>query len=219
MDAQKPGATVAVTEAQPKPPLSTDSLIPSIVLGLISAVSIFGTYSASFFGAALVSAALFASLVQYFLNTKIYNKIIDNQIMGRNVLVGVAAAVLLYPIQFVSSFSTAKFLCADAYMSSKSLARLALYGLIPFATYVILIVSQIMAIGLAPSNLLLLQNLTDIYFVFCAIALASAFAMWAYFDHRPCHVESISQPDLVNFYFTERYGKKETETTVYERRI
>ena len=205
--------------ADPKPPLSTDSLIPSIVLGLISAVSIFGTYSVSFFGAALVTAALFASIVQYFMNTKIYNKIIDNQVLGRNVLVGVLAAVLLYPIQFVSSFSTAKFLCADAYMSSKSLSRLALYGLIPFATYVILIVSQIMAIGLAPSNLLLIQNLTDIYFVFCVIALASAFAMWAYFDNRPCHVESVSQPDLVKYYFTERFGDKEANITIYEKNI
>lgn len=205
--------------ADPKPPLSTDSLIPSIVLGLISAVSIFGTYSVSFFGAALVTAALFASIVQYFMNTKIYNKIIDNQVLGRNVLVGVLAAVFLYPIQFLSSFSTAKFLCADAYMSSKSLSRLALYGLIPFATYVILIVSQIMAIGLAPSNLLLIQNLTDIYFVFCVIAMASAFAMWAYFDNRPCHVESVSQPDLVKYYFTERFGDKEENITIYEKNI
>jgi hypothetical protein len=203
----------------PMPPLSTDSLIPSIVLGLISAVSIFGTYSVSFFGAALVTAALFASIVQYFMNTKIYNKIIDNQVLGRNVLVGVLATVLLYPIQFVSSFSTAKFLCADSYMSTKSLSRLAMYGLIPFATYVILIVSQIMAIGLAPSNLLLIQNLTDIYFVFCVIALASAFAMWAYFDNRPCHVESVSQPDLVKYYFTERFGDKEANITIYEKNI
>lgn len=217
MDNQKQAETGEVTD--PKPPLSTDSLIPSIVLGLISAVSIFGTYSVSFFGAALVTAALFASIVQYFMNTKIYNKIIDNQVLGRNVLVGVLAAVLLYPIQFVSSFSTAKFLCADAYMSSKSLSRLALYGLIPFATYVILIVSQIMAIGLAPSNLLLIQNLTDIYFVFCVIALASAFAMWAYFDNRPCHVESVSQPDLVKYYFTERFGDKEANITIYEKNI
>ncbi len=205
--------------ADTKPPLSTDSLIPSLVLGLISAVSIFGTYSVSFFGAALVTAALFASIVQYFMNTKIYNKIIDNKGLGRNVLVGVLAAVLLYPIQFVSSFSTAKFLCTDSYMSSKSLSRLALYGLIPFATYVILIVSQIMAIGLAPSNLLLIQNLTDIYFVFSVIVLASAFAMWAYFDHRPCHVPSVSQPDLVKYYFTEKFGDKEADITIYEKSI
>ena len=104
-------------------------------------------------------------------------------------------------------------------MSSKSLSRLALYGLIPFATYVILIVSQIMAIGLAPSNLLLIQNLTNIYFVFCVIAMASAFAMWAYFDHRPCHVESKSQSDLVKYYFTEKFGDKEVDITIYEKSI
>jgi len=218
MDAQKPAATLAEVE-QPKPPLSTDALMPSIVLGLISAVSIFGTYNVSFFGAAIVGAALFASIVQYFMNTKIYNKIIDNQVLGRNVLVGVLAAVLLYPIQFLSSFTTAKFLCADSYMTSKSLSRLALYALIPFATYVILIVSQIVSVGVAPSNLLLIQNLTDIYFVFSVIVLASAFAMWAYFDHRPCHVESVSQPDLVKYYFTERFGDKEADITIYEKSI
>jgi len=217
MDNPKQAETGEV--ADPNPPLSTDSLIPSIVLGLISAVSIFGTYSVSFFGAALVTAALCASSVQYFMNTRIYNKIIDNKRLGRNVLVGVLLVILLYPIQFVSSFSTANFLCADSYMSSKSLSRLALYGLIPFATYVILIVSQIMAIGLAPSNLLLIQNLTDIYFVFCVIAMASAFAMWAYFDHRPCHVESKSQSDLVKYYFTEKFGDKEVDITIYEKSI
>lgn len=217
MDNPKQAETGEV--ADPNPLLSTDSLIPSIVLGLISAVSIFGTYSVSFFGAALVTAALFASMVQYFMNTKIYNKIIDNKRLGRDVLDGVLLVILLYPTQFVSSFSTAKFLCADSYMSSKSLSRLALYGLIPFATYVILIVSQIMAIGLAPSNLLLIQNLTNIYFVFCVIAMASAFAMWAYFDHRPCHVESKSQSDLVKYYFTEKFGDKEVDITIYEKSI
>jgi hypothetical protein len=200
-------------------PLATNPIIPSIVLGLVGFFAIMGTYNSSFIGGAIVGAPLLAAVAQHALNKNVYTALLNGEKLNPNAMLAVLAVVLVYPIQLVSSFGTAKFLCGDAYLNKKSIGRLALYALVPFAAYVLLLLSQTMSIGLAPTNLPLIENLTNIYFVFCVIVLASTFAMWAYFDNRPCHLEAGNQAGLVDQFFAEQYGNERPSAPVYQKKV
>lgn len=200
-------------------PLATNPVLASIVLGVIGFLAIMGTYNSSFIGGAIVGSALFAAVEQYFMNKNVYSVQLKGSQLGSNALLTVVAALLLYPIQLVSSFGTGRFLCGDAYLNKTSVGQLALYALVPTIAYVLLLLSQVISIGLAPTNLALIKNLTNIYFVFFVIALASTFAMYAYFDHRPCHLEAGNQSGLVQEFFEKQYGDKRPGTTVYEKKV
>ena len=199
--------------------LASNPVIPSIVLGLIGFFAIMGTYNSSFLGGAVVGAALFSAVAQYALNKNVYTNLLRGDGLDSNALLAILAVVLVYPIQLVSSFGTAKFLCGDAYLNKKSIGRLALYALVPFAAYVLLLLSQVISIGLAPTNLPLIKNLTNICFVFSVVALASTFAMYAYFDNRPCHLEAGNQSGLVQDFYQKQYGDERPGTTVYEKQV